>query len=141
MNNELGLIREFKIGRQFRVVVDAFAEDSPDFSWDTSGETERDVAAGKLVAFMVRVRVIHRDLGELSADYLGNCIAQSIDSFMDLAEVGTNRRKLLRQPGQENTDCGSEFRDMVRQAIADARGRLIELRAAALSVRVREVRS
>jgi len=134
MSNELGLIREFKAG-QFRVVVDALVDESPDFSFDESGQTERDVASGKLVVYIARVRVIHRDLGELSADYLCNCMGRSILSFMDHREAGAMQRQARRQPGQETMVYGSQFRDKVGEVIAAARERLIELNSVWVYVR------
>lgn len=104
------LIRQFKT-EHFTVIVDAIEEDSPDLSYDETGETQANIDSGKWILFCARARVIHSEFGELSRDYLGNCVYKSLADFA--------------QPGY--------FTDMVRNVCDMARKQL----RAAQSVYVR----
>ncbi len=88
---------ERKIGR-VTVRVEALEEDSPDLSFDDTGEVTRDIEAGKYMLFCARVRV---SFGPYTAiDYLGNCIYRDLEDFIA---------------------CGDYYRSMVSEAIADLR--------------------
>lgn len=121
----LGTIRTFRTAN-FRVIVDAIACDSLDLSWDETGEVREKINNGELLAFDVRARVVHDDLGEIASDYLGGCIYESLEAFMDHKECAAQTRK-LRAEGS-NAVVGSYFSDMVRNVCRDARKRLAELR-------------
>lgn len=116
--NTLGTIREFKT-RNFRVIVDAVEDYDIDLSFDDTGEVLAKLNSGEFIAFCARARVFHKDLGELSADYLGGCIYESIDDFMDHMQCGEQTRKLSESGS--NAVCGSYFADMVHTAIKEAR--------------------
>jgi hypothetical protein len=101
------------------VIVDAIDEDSPDISFDETDETRTKLENGTWVIFCARARVIHDTLGEIASDYLGNCIYESLDAFMDHKECGA-RNKQLAAAGHEGR-CGSYFRDMIRTVCREAR--------------------
>lgn len=126
MNAPIGTIRTFTTPN-FRVIVDALPEDMP-VDVDDDGETARAVDAGEFEHFVARVRVIHRPTGaELASDYLGGCIYRRIEDFEDHREVGRYNRELAAKG--ERARCGSYFAGMVRQAIADARDALDDIRS------------
>lgn len=111
----IGVIREFRT-KHFRVIVDAIPEDSPDLSWDETGETAQKIDNGTYVLFCARVRVMHDELGELGSDYLGNCVYETLADF--------------EAPK-------SYFQDMVRQACRSAREQILEARRISMSLYVR----
>jgi hypothetical protein len=114
-------LREFKTA-SFRVIVDACDDDDLDLSFDDDGQTRAGLDSGKYIAFQVRVRVIHSALGEVGADYLCGCIYESLDAFMDHKECGRYNKELAAKG--EQLRCGSYFRDMIGEAISDARRHL-----------------
>ena len=81
------------------VFLDALEEDSPDLSWDDTGETTAAIARGDLFLFCARIQVLRKGV-PIGSDYLGNCVYHSLDDFM--------------QPR-------GYFIDMVREAFRDAR--------------------
>jgi hypothetical protein len=81
------------------IIFDVAPEDDLDLSWDDDGSTREGLESGLYVAFVARVRCLI-DGAEAGADYLGSCIYESAESFI--------------------TDS-SYFRDMVREAVAEAR--------------------
>lgn len=117
---ELGTMRTFTT-QNFMVIADAIEEDSPDFSFDETGETQRKVCTGELLCFAARVRVLFHG-HEIGSDYLGNCIYRSLDEFMDHKECGKQNREWKAQG--KHGRCGSYFHDMIREAIASARKEL-----------------
>lgn len=121
----LGTIRTFRTAN-FRVIVDAIDCDSLDLSWDETGEVGEKINNGELLAFDVRARVIHDELGEIASDYLGGCIYESLAAFMDHKECAAETRK-LRKEGS-SAIVGSYFSDMVRNVCRDARKHLVQLR-------------
>lgn len=125
MHNTLGTMRTFKT-KNFAVIVDAIEEDSPDFSFDDTGETAEKVESGEWRCFTARVRVLLHGR-EIGSDYLGNCIYESLDTFMDHKECGKQNRDYAAQ-GKEGR-CGSYFSDMIHNAIAEARTELKETQA------------
>jgi len=98
MSHTIGLMREFKT-KNFRVVADAIEEDSLDLSWDDTGETRKGLESGKFIAFVARVRVFFQGK-EVGTDYLGNCIYESLEKFMDHRECGEQNRKTLIREGK-----------------------------------------
>lgn len=112
-------IRQFVTPR-FRVIVDAAEDYDLDLSWDDDGSTAKALAAGRLIAFAVRARVLHRASGaELASDYLGGCIYESFDAFMDHRECGRQNRQYAAEG--KTGRCGSYFADMIANVIAEAR--------------------
>ena len=104
----------------YRVAVDALPEHDLDLSWDESGQTARDLDAGRLVAFCARARVTHRETGaELASDYLGGCIYKDFDAFMDHRVCGAENARLAAEGATGR--CGSYFHDMIRTVCAEAR--------------------
>ncbi len=81
------------------VIFDAMPEDDLDLSWDDDGSVAEGLASGRFCAFVARVRVLI-DGDEAGVSYLGECIYTSPGAFID--ESGY-------------------FRDMVREAVAEAR--------------------
>ncbi len=127
----LGTIRKFRTA-QFTVIVDAVEEDSPDISFDETGETRTNLENGTWIIFCARARVIHKTLGEIASDYLGNCIYESLDAFMDHKECGAENKRLAA--AGEKSRCGSYFRDMIRTVCNEARAALV----GAQSIKVRK---
>lgn len=125
MSYTLGTMRTFKT-KNFTVIADAIEEDSPDFSFDDTGETFKKVESGEWLCFTARVRVLFHGR-EIVTDYLGNCIYESLEKFMDHKECGKQNRDYAAQ-GKEGR-CGSYFSDMIHRAIAEARKGLKEAQA------------
>lgn len=120
--HKLGTIRTFKT-KNFQVIAEALEENDLDLSFDDTGETQQNIESGKWVAFCARVRVLLHGR-EIGVDYLGNCIYDSIDSFMDHKECGKQNREYEAQ-GKDGR-CGSYFTDMIHEAIREARKTLRE---------------
>ncbi len=118
----LGTIRTFKT-KNFTIIIDAIEEDSPDFSWDATGEVLEKVERGDYLCFTARVRVLLHGR-EIGVDYLGNCIYESFDKFMDHWECGKQNRTWAKQ-GKKGR-CRSYFKDMIHAAITEARKELKE---------------
>jgi hypothetical protein len=97
--NTLGTIRKFET-QNFRVVVDAIEEQDLDLSFDDTGEVARKLDSGIFVAFVARARVFLKPISqELSSDYLGGCIYESLGAFEDHRECGIQNRKNLKNHG------------------------------------------
>lgn len=126
MSYTIGTIREFRTAN-FRVIVDAVEDDSPDLSWDEDGDLRAKIEAGEYLLFCARARVLHDELGELASDYLGGCIYESLGAFQDHRECGAQTRKLKAETGRD-VCVGSYFAQMVRDVCEQGRARLIELR-------------
>jgi hypothetical protein len=97
---------EFKTDR-FRVVFESMPEYDLDLSWDDTGQVEADIVCGHLIAFVARVAV-YLDGECVGEDYLGQCIYETPEDFMD-------------HRGMNKKGHGSYFSDMVSIAIANAR--------------------
>jgi len=126
----LGIIREFRTA-QFLVVVDALEDYDVDLSFDESDEVRKRLESGEYVCFTARARVIHDDLGELAADYLGGCIYKSLAAFEAHRECGAQQRAVnaKRKRQKKGPVCiGSYFSDMVKTVCKEARERAAELR-------------
>jgi hypothetical protein len=130
----LGTIRTFRTAN-FRVIVDAVEEESPDLSWDEDGSTRDGIESGRYLLFCVRARVIHDDLGEIASDYLGNCVYESLEAFQDHRECAAQTRELRAQGSQ--AVCGSHFSDMVSEVCREARTRLATMRDGLNGLRIR----
>lgn len=115
--NAIGTIREFKT-RNFRVIVDAIEDFAPDLSWDGDGSVREGLESGRFIVFTARARVFLNG-SELSSDYLGECIYESLEAFADHKEVGRENARLAASG--EAGRCGSYFHDMVRSVCSDAR--------------------
>ena len=113
----LGIIREFHT-QNFSVIVDAVEDPDIDLSFDETGEVMEKLESGEFIGFAVRARVLF-DGTEIAADYLGGCIYESIDAFMDHRECGKQNREYAAQG--KSGRCGSYFHDMIRTACSDAR--------------------
>lgn len=136
--NSLGIIREFRTAH-FCVIADAVEEDSPDISWDETTETDDKLNSGEWIIFCARARVIHDVLGELSADYLGSCIYESLDAFMDHKACGAENRR--QRAGGNQAICRSCFADMVSTVVAEARKRWHEVSRLMGETQLRAVQS
>lgn len=105
----------------FTVVLDCTPELEPDLSW-ADAETLDNIKRGLWDNVMFRVRILGPSGEELSADYLGNSVYADVCDFRK-EHVGARGRH------------GSYFRDMVSEAVSEARAvvnayRAIRLRAA-----------
>jgi hypothetical protein len=118
MSRAIGTIRRFRTA-QFTVIVDALPEDDLDLSWDDDGSTRAGLESGRLQAFTVRARVVHKDMGEIAGDYLGGCIYESLADFMDHKECGKANRGYAARGDAGR--CGSYFADMVATVCREAR--------------------
>lgn len=116
----LGTMREFRT-KHFRVVADAIEDCDIDLSWDDDGSIRKGLESGKYIAFCARVRVFYKG-SEVGSDYLGGCIYESFEDFMDHRECGKQNRQWAAE-GKEGR-CGSYFKDMISQAISEARATL-----------------
>ena len=113
MEANIGNIRTFETAN-FRVTVDAFEDYDVDLSFDDTGEVRRKLETGEYVCFTVHAEVIHKPTGtSLGEDYLGGCIYADIAEFQD--HRGANGR------------WGSYFKDMIGEAIAEARKQVATL--------------
>lgn len=117
-------LREFRTA-QFRVIADWTYDD--DLAEDHDDETRQNIESGAWVCMLVRVRVLHDTLGELAVDYLGDCIYESPEAFMDHKECAAATRK-LRADGEPGI-VGSYFASMIHGTIAEARAKVRELAA------------
>jgi hypothetical protein len=118
MTND-NVMREFHT-ENYIVRVSAEEEFDLDLSWDDTGETLKGLQNGEFIAFCAHVEVIHRLTGAvLGEDYVGNCIYRSFDDFMDHRACGKQNRKWAKQG--KTGRCGSYFKDMISEAITEAR--------------------
>lgn len=96
----IGNIRTWET-TNFTVTVDAYEEDDLDLSFDDDGRVARDLDNGRLIAFRVAARVIHKPTGiELGADHLGGCIYESLEAFADHIACGRQNRRTIRREGK-----------------------------------------
>lgn len=114
---------------QFTVTLRAEGEWDLDLSWDETGEVTAKLESGEYVAFCAHVSVTWRGY-EVGTDYLGQCI------YADPADFATDHRD--RDPMNRNCSIMRAargpvsichyFPDMVRQAVAEARKTVMEMR-------------
>ncbi len=122
----IGNIRTFETAN-FKVSIDAEYDYDTDLSFDDTGEVQRKLENGEFLAFQVAVTVTHKPTStELGADYLGGCIYESIEAFMDHRECGKANREYERKG--ERGRCGSYFADMIHEAIKEARKEVAKLK-------------
>lgn len=113
------VMREF-ITQNYKVRISAEEEFDLDLSWDDTGKVKKGLESGLYIAFCAHVEVIHRQTGAvLGEDYLGNCVYESFDDFMDHRECAKQNREYAAQ-GIDGR-CGSQFAGMISEAIRDAR--------------------
>ncbi len=85
--HKLGTIREFKT-QNFHVIIDAVEEDSPDISFDETGETQRQIENGSLILFCCSCPVfLPRSRGCIRTTS-AICIYKSLEDFADHKECG-----------------------------------------------------
>ncbi len=116
----LGTLRTFKT-KNFTVIADAVEEDNMDFSWDDDGSVAAKVNAGEYIVFCARVRVFCKG-EEIASDYLGQCIHETLESFMDHRACGRQNRQWETEGNTGR--CGSSFADMIHEACREARKHL-----------------
>jgi hypothetical protein len=125
---QLGIIRKFKTAH-FSVIVDAVEENDLDLSFDETGEIAAKLDNGYLIAFVARARVFFHG-EQIGADYLGNCIYESLADFADHRECGKQNREYAARG--EAGRCGSYFADMISEAINEARKNFKAIKAVSL---------
>lgn len=106
--------------RNFRVTLACEPERDIDLSWDDDGEAAAKIASGEWDCVTFRVAVYGPNGEELGTDYLGNSIYADVREF---------RREHIGARGAH----GSYFRDMIGEAIKEARDAMRNLQ----TVRVR----
>ena len=110
--------------RNFRVVWTITPCYDIDLSWDDTGEAAEKITNGEWDAFDSQIRVYHRPTGlELGAAYLGQSIYANPAEFRDHIGIKAKSR-------QDGCNYGSYFSGMVREAVAEARATLAQLKAA-----------
>ena len=108
----IGNIRTFET-ENFRVSVDAEYDCDTDLSFDDTGEVRRKLESGDFISFQVSCTVTHKPTDtELGANYLGGCIYESIEAFMDHRACGRQNRRRARREGlyqiyRKNRSCES----------------------------------
>jgi hypothetical protein len=104
---------------RFAVSLDWEYEESPDLSWDETGETQDKIESGEWGCFTFRVRVTC-DGREVGTDYLGNSIYADPKEFRDHLGLAAKCRADGRR-------YGSYFSDMVGNAILETRRALCDV--------------
>lgn len=120
--DRLSIMREFKT-KHFTVRAEALEEYDLDLSFDEDGSIRKDLDSGRLIAFCAHVAVYYKGL-KVGEDYLGNCIYESVDDFMDHRICGKQNREWINQG--ITSRCGSYFSDMIHEAISEARNTLCD---------------
>ena len=129
------IIRKFET-KHFRVIVRAEEEYDLDLSFDDTGEITRGLETGKYVAFCAHAFVVFKPTGTVLADdFLGNCIYESFESFMDHKECGQQNREYAAQG--INGRIGSYFTQMVANVCAEARNQFKQMQDSICSIRLR----
>jgi hypothetical protein len=131
----LGTMRTFKT-KNFTVRCTAEEELDVDLSFDDTGEVREGLGSGKYMVFRAKVAVYFKG-EEIGTDYLGNCIYESLDDFMDHRECGKINKEY--EAKGKATRCGSYFHDMIREAIREARKTIQRKRQEYKNVRIRKV--
>jgi len=104
--------------KNYRVEFEAIPETPDDLSFDEDNQIAKALDDGKLVCFTAHMIVTHIPTGAvLGEDYLGSCIYESAESFIDHRGIKHYRP----YDGAEEGMCGSYFSDMVSEAIHAAR--------------------
>lgn len=121
----IGTIRKFKTAN-FTVIMDALPEDDLDLSFDDDGSVAEKLDSGEFIAFVARARVLFQG-EEVAVDYLGSCIYETLDAFMDHRACGRQNRE--HEAEGRAGRCGSYFTDMIHTVCAEARKHIAELKA------------
>lgn len=121
----IGTIRRFET-ENFTVIVDAVDDTDLDISFDETGEVAAKLESGKYIGFCARARVMFED-EEIASDYLGGCIYESLDAFMDHRKCGRANRKF--EANGDAGRCGSYFSDMIHTVCDEAREHLTKIKA------------
>lgn len=141
MSHKIGTIREFNT-KNFKVVVDAIEDYNVDLSFDEDGSTRKGLESGDLICFCARVRVYFKGQ-EVASDYLGGCIYESLDAFMDHKECGKQNAEYEAKERAQHKKIGSTgrrgsyFSDMITAACEEARKTILDRRAAYADVSIR----
>lgn len=98
--------------RNFTVTLDAEPDEYPDMSWDETGETQDAIDRGELTPPFVAICRVYACGVEVGSDSLGGCIYESPEAFA-------------------HEYRGEYFRDMILEAVAQARKTLHCLRSVA----------
>lgn len=127
----LAVIRRFRT-KNFTVVMEAVEENDLDLSFDETGEVAEKLDSGEYVAFCAHAYVEGPSGETLAEDWLGNCIYEDFDAFMDHRACGRSNRDL--EAKGETGRCGSYFSDMIHNVCDEARKELAKLQ----TVRIRQ---
>lgn len=103
---------EFSTAR-FSVSLDWEWEQSPDISWDETGETLAKLESGEWGCYTFRV-LVTCDGREVGSDYLGNSIYADPAEFRDHVGLAAKGRA-------DGHNYGSYFTDMIGEAVGEAR--------------------
>lgn len=114
----IGIIRKFRT-ENFTVVMEALPENDLDLSFDDTGEVAEKLDSGEYIAFVAHAYVLGPNGEKLAEDYLGGCIYESLEAFMDHRECGRQNRE--REASGETGRCGSYFTDMIHTVCQEAR--------------------
>lgn len=129
------IIRQFRT-KNFRVVVSAEPEYDLDLSFDETGEVREKLDSGEYTAFCAKAAVYGPNGEELATDYLGNCIYESFDSFMDHRACGKQNAEFERKG--DSARCGSYFASMVSEVCQEARKTFCDSRRRNNTIRMRQ---
>lgn len=99
-----------------------YQQESEDFSFDETGETQEKVNSGEWAVYVFHAEVIERATGNtIGENYLGGSIYADPEDFRDHAGLGIKSR-------EHGTRYGSYFVDMIRESINEARATYAEQR-------------
>lgn len=104
---------KFKTAR-FSISLDWEWEESPDLSWDDTGEVRAKLNNGEWGNYTFRVQIL-LDGREVASDYLGNSI------YADPREFYTEHLGVRARSRVSGQNFGCYFTDMVDRAIDEAR--------------------
>jgi hypothetical protein len=124
----IATLREFNT-RNFTVRVTAEPDYDIDLSFDDTGEVTEKLNSGEYLGFCVKAAVEYQGK-EIATDYLGGCIHESFDAFMDHRECGKQNREYAARG--EKGRCGSYFHDMIREVCSQARKEIATLKSVTL---------
>jgi len=101
-------------------------DDDCDLSWDETGETVAAIQSGEMGCYVFCVSVQERGGAEIGVSYLGGSIYADPREFMDHRLVGRSNRQYAAEGSLGR--CGSYFKDMLHEAISEARKTYSEAR-------------
>lgn len=120
MRTEWHIIRDFSTA-QFRVTL-AWAWDDYVDIWDDTGETREKLQSGEWGAFLFRVQV-QLDGDVIGEDVLGGSIYARPEEF------GREHFGLAPKCRADGRNYGCYYSDMMKEAIKEARARVVKLQA------------